>query len=176
LSQLASFISFDATSHVILDVAFSPSALPTILGVVHPRAVSWKAAFETVSQALQEAAITAEPLPLVRMTDWVEKLETRAKGAKSIERRAIPLWKLLPMARIMMNQNEENWAEAGRLDEYAESGRVPDWDASGYTTAHAKAFQMSQTLRSEPLLGIDDAKRWVRYWKERGFFAETAKL
>jgi hypothetical protein len=125
---------------------------------------------------MYEAHITSQPLPLVRMKDWVKKLEVAAKGAKSTERKAIPALKLMPLFRAIAQRDEESWAELALLDVSAARDHV-EHDASGsIQLAHAKALLVSKTLREENELDIDDARRWVGYWKKRGFFAEPARL
>jgi hypothetical protein len=176
--QLASFISFDAVSNVVLDAAFAPSTttLPVVLNVVHPRAISWRKIIEHVSRALQEASVTAEPLPLVRMNDWVKKLEKAAKGAKSTEQKAMPALKLIHFFRAIAQLDEENRAMSVLSNGDVEA-RNPAYDAAGLLIlAHDKALGVSKSLRNELPLGVDDAKRWVGYWKKHGYFAEAARL
>jgi hypothetical protein len=163
---------------VVLDAAFAPptTTLPTVLGVVHPRAVPWKTIIEHVSRALQEASITAEPLPLVRMSDWFKKLVTAAKGARRTEQKAMPALKILPLLAVLAALDEENRKMEKRSNGDVKA-YIPPYDAAGLVIlAHDKTLKMSKTLRNELPLGVDDARRWVGYWKKHGYFAEDARL
>jgi thioester reductase-like protein len=168
LKQLVSWVSFDAASRVILEVAFSPQKLERTLGVTHPRALTWEDTFTHISDALTIFNITREPLPLVPFSAWIDKLDEAAnRRVRGIERKAVPAYKLIPSLRYLAKQMDENRCRAKGLEAM---------DASGIQIDNAMAMRTSENLRVLEPLSLQDAERWVRYWKERGFFAEAARL
>ena len=70
-----------AVSKAILDVAFYDKQPPIALNIVHPRPVEWSTVVRDVRDALLEAKVGSEALPLVPFEEWFEKLEGRAKTA-----------------------------------------------------------------------------------------------
>jgi hypothetical protein len=168
-----------AVSKAILDVAFSDEQLPIALNIVHPRPVEWSTAIRDVRDALLEAKVNCEALPLVPFGDWFEQLEGRAKIADGHDISSIvciycqinltyvltvsdsqPAIKLLSFFR-MISSADATIRKSGRSD--VEGGGLA-------TFSTAKSQAASPTLNNLQQIGTDDAQRWVGYWSGKGFF------
>jgi hypothetical protein len=76
-----SWITPEAVSGAILDVALGPEQFELALNVAHPRPITWTMMVETAANELFRLGITRERLPLVKMDDWYAKIAGAAIGA-----------------------------------------------------------------------------------------------
>ncbi|KZT22888.1 acetyl-CoA synthetase-like protein [Neolentinus lepideus HHB14362 ss-1] len=160
---VSTWLTSEVVAQTVLDTAFASEPPPSALNVVHPRPVPWTNLVEGVRVALVEIVDhgKSEPLPLVPFKQWIQLLEKKAAGATESDMKAIPSIKLLPFFQSMAQADEEIRA-SGRTD--TEAGGMPRF-------ATQKAQAVSPALRDSPLLGAEDAARWITYWNRKGFFA-----
>jgi hypothetical protein len=148
-------------SKTILDVALDRCGpLEQTLHLSHPRPVSWTSIFEAISTAMMPVT-GGKALPLVPFSDWFGKLESCSMG--DMER--IPGLKLLSFFRKMSIADDElRIAGAG----------VTHIEAGGLVMLSTDKIQrVSKTAQEIPSLSVDDADRWVRYWRSAGLFGRT---
>jgi hypothetical protein len=168
-----------AVSKAILDVAFSDKQLPIALNIVHPRPVEWSTVMRDVRDALLEAKVSSEALPLIPFRDWFEQLESRAKIADEHDIGIIvsiycqinltyvltvsdsqPAIKLLSFFR-MISSADATVRKSGRSD-------VEGGGFARFSTEKSQAA--SPTFNNLQQISTDDARQWVGYWSGKGFF------
>jgi hypothetical protein len=76
-----SWISPEAVSGTILDVALGADTPERALNVVHPRRIAWSSMLGAVADVLVRHGITEDRLPLVETREWFAKLAEAADGA-----------------------------------------------------------------------------------------------
>jgi hypothetical protein len=76
-----SWISPEAVSGTILDVALGADTPERALNVVHPRPIAWSSMMGAVADELVRHEITEDRLPLVETREWFAKLAEAAEGA-----------------------------------------------------------------------------------------------
>ncbi|KAF7291295.1 Acetyl-CoA synthetase-like protein [Mycena indigotica] len=99
------------------------------------------APWDTVFGALAEAA----GVPLVPIEEWLDRVEREGKNADAEMLARIPAIKLLGFLKAA----------------------VGGTGAVQFTTAHAE--EISPALSKVPILGPEEARRWLGYWKSVGF-------
>jgi hypothetical protein len=76
-----SWISPEAVSGTILDVALGADTPERALNVVHPRPIAWSSMMGAVADELVRHGITKDRLPLVETREWFAKLAGAAESA-----------------------------------------------------------------------------------------------
>ncbi|KAJ7193227.1 putative aminoadipate reductase [Mycena pura] len=84
----------EAVSHAIVDVALRTEKSPFAINLVHPRPIPWDAVISSMAGAVR--------LPLVPIGDWISQIETRATHATTEDMENIPGIKLLDFFRAGM--------------------------------------------------------------------------
>ncbi|KAG2068654.1 putative aminoadipate reductase [Suillus decipiens] len=157
---LVAWIPPHAISNAILDVAFAEEEPPIAVNLVHPRPIVWRALMQPIADALAEHKVTSNPLPLVPFSEWLEKLELRAKDLSEETIRRIPAIKLLNFIRSMARSDIAIRASG---DMGSEAGGM----ASFATVVAERVSPMMKELKS---LSSADAAQWVDYWVAMGMF------
>ncbi|KAG1726867.1 putative aminoadipate reductase [Suillus paluster] len=160
LPGVVSWTPADRVAAAALDVALSETYVP-LVNMTHPRPVQWQTIFEGVRDALAASGKTSHSLPLEPYSDWMQKLEQRAHGAKERDFNELPALKILPFFRGFLQPD----AETNSSD--AEAG-------NGLRFATDKACSLSNTMRllatrESEWVGPSHAQAWVEYWKSKGF-------
>lgn len=120
-----------------------------------------------IATALFEEGLTQHQLPLVPFTAWVDKLAEVGQRTRGVERKALPSLKLLPQYRSYAKMDE---TLRDLMQKGIEAGGMSTW------LAHSEALEASITMQEQKPLNLQDAKRWIGYWKSRGMFIEIAQL
>jgi hypothetical protein len=70
-------------------VAFAEQEPPIAINLVHPKPVAWKALMQPVADALFEREITSNPLPFIPFSEWLGRLESKAKDVSEANKKHI---------------------------------------------------------------------------------------
>ncbi|KAJ7696821.1 acetyl-CoA synthetase-like protein [Mycena rosella] len=133
------WITPEAVAGTIVDAALNTEKSPFAINLVHPRPVTWDALMSSMARTAQR--------PLIPFADWVHQLETRSAHATAEDMENIPGIKLLDFFNAVA-------VGMGSL-------------STEFSTVKAQA--LSDAIRSVKSLGTEDAERWIRYWREKGF-------
>ncbi|KAJ7683139.1 putative nonribosomal peptide synthetase [Mycena rosella] len=136
---MVAWITPEAVAGTIVDAALNTEKSPFAINLVHPRPVAWDALMSSMARAAQR--------PLIPFADWVHQLETRSAHATAEDMENIPGIKLLDFFSAVA-------VGLGSL-------------STKFSTVKAQA--LSSATRSVKPLGTEDAERWIRYWREKGF-------
>ncbi|CAA7263094.1 unnamed protein product [Cyclocybe aegerita] len=153
-----SWLTMDAASRAILDIALTPERPPLALNAVHPRPVLWQDIMQAIAKEIPPRD-GVDGIPFVPFSQWVERLEERAKYGDEADLQLVPGIKLLDFYRNMARADAEILRN-GR-DE-AEVGGMCQFETK-------KAQDVSVTMRLVKPVGALDARSWVRYWQSVGF-------
>jgi len=142
-----SWLPINVAARVIIEILDSDVQ---VLNLCHPRPVPWNDLMEPIAALLQ--------IPLVPFQEWLSSLESQIS------------------ARQLTKEQAES-VPALRLFNFFSTGKSPDKDlteSSGLQprVSLAEATRVSQTLRNPetiPPLCAEEARNWVRYWRNIGF-------
>ncbi|RDB20292.1 Non-canonical non-ribosomal peptide synthetase FUB8 [Hypsizygus marmoreus] len=155
---VVSWVPADAVAKSIIDVALAAEAPPIALNLVHLHPVEWKSVISNIKIAVKD--VLNKDLGLVSFHDWFESLQSRAVNATAQDISSLPAIKLLQFFRGLAQANDED-VRLGTKGE--EIGGFPAF-------ATEKMRELSATIRDIDQLGADDARAWVGYWRDAGFF------
>ncbi|KZT04547.1 acetyl-CoA synthetase-like protein [Laetiporus sulphureus 93-53] len=155
LDGLVSWVPMDCVASAAVDVMFS-SAEPDLVDIVHPRPVSWRESLSGVNAELGRS------LPFISLDDWVKKIEGVAEGGASADDlETIPGIKLLEYFRSL-----------SAMERDARESHVTEIEVGGLPLFHTeKVESVSPTIAKLRPLGEEDARAWVKYWKNIKFIA-----
>jgi len=124
------------------------------LHLVHPHPTKWDYIVAYMSKVLD--------VPVVSFDKWYSMLEKASTAGDPQEAERNPAVKLIEFFGRGYKALQENM----RLGKYKpkEAMGMPDLQTG-------KAVEVSETLRGLKVLGEEDVKRWLEYWKQRGMFA-----
>ncbi|CAK5275142.1 unnamed protein product [Mycena citricolor] len=131
------WLSPEAVSQAIVDVAVYGGRAPGAMNLVHPRPVAWDVIMTGIAGDLD--------LPLITFPEWIERLKKAAVGATAEDFERVPGIKLIEFFQS---------AEVG-------TGAVQ------FATAVSQEY--SPTFRDLKPLDLEDAKRWIAYWRGKSF-------
>ncbi|KZT70000.1 acetyl-CoA synthetase-like protein [Daedalea quercina L-15889] len=149
-ASAVSWVPMDAVARTVVDVLLGRAA-PELINVVHPRPIKWA----DVSGAMQAELGVA--LPSIAFDAWVRRLEAVVENASASDLERIPGVKLVEYFRALVSSED-------RAVEDFEAGGLPLFETGG-------ACRVSKTLAGLPPLSGQDARAWVRYWKNIGFLS-----
>jgi len=113
-----------------------------------------------VADAICERKVTSDLLPLVPLSEWLEKLESSGKDVSEENMKRIPAIKLLDFMRFITRSDIAIRA----------SGELSS-EAGGFTSfATGVAQRVSPTVKELEPLSSADAAQWVDYWTAVGMF------
>lgn len=156
--QLASWIPLDVIAQTIVDMRNEHILAANL---AHPKPVPCKDLFEHFSKELS--------IPLVSYEDWVSKLEQASAAVSTLNNSAkiaefaeqVPAYTLLEFFRGAL-QAEKAIIASGK----------EDLEAMGFpmlVTENAK--EASESFKNASILGSEDVKGWLAYWKSVGFIS-----
>ncbi|KAG8978198.1 hypothetical protein FRB93_011340 [Tulasnella sp. JGI-2019a] len=140
------WLSVDIAASVILELRHS---IHQTLHIVHPHPVTWSFVFREFALLLDK--------PLVPFTEWVERLEADAKGSAAM--RTNPALALLEFFKHL--------DDSCRVTESLREDGV--WAEEIATLSIERSMAGSHSLWSACRITEEDVRRWVHYWKMRGF-------
>ncbi|KAF5384130.1 hypothetical protein D9615_003351 [Tricholomella constricta] len=149
---VVSWLPADAVAAALVDVALGsvpPTEFPSVLNLVHPRPVQWKAVVEGLRAAIKE--VVGQDLRLVSFEEWIAAVEARSGDATGETLAATPAIKLLDFFRGMSQRPAD---EFGGVATFATDGMQRVSDAVG---------GLAQ-------IQSDDVRLWAEYWRDVGFF------
>lgn len=144
----------DVAASAIIDMLHSSSQT---LHIVHPNPSSWSTTMRTIGSVLN--------LPLVPFSEWVSKLEASAnsldqQGGGAASLRSNPSLALLDFYKHMGRAFED------APKEFDVEGK----EAGGIARLSTdKSTGESESLKNAPTITEQDAKRWIGYWRAKGF-------
>ncbi|KZT19306.1 NAD(P)-binding protein [Neolentinus lepideus HHB14362 ss-1] len=153
--DLVSWIPVDTVASAIMDVAFSNAEVLLALNVAHPRPIEWSVMVKNIASAL--ASDGSLPLPPVPFREWVRKLEKQDTTTKE-DFETVPAIALLDFFR--------------RITDTVESANVEEENFEAVSIVRFttnKLCSFGKIVSQVDSLGVQDARRWVAYWKGIGF-------
>lgn len=148
MPQEISWISLDAAARAVVDMA---EANAPYLHLVHPRPVKWSTIMEPMAKTLD--------LPIVSYDEWVTRLEKSGDGLTADEE--VEVMRLNPALKVI-----DTFIQGRATTSSPEAMGLPQ-------LAVTQAEKVSPSLAAErlPQLTVQDALRWVAYWKSIGFLS-----
>lgn len=77
--QHVAWVPLDTIGEIYVEWMFSPSALPPLLNLVHPKQTSWDVVIKGIMQGL------GKPLPVVPFDKWIRQLGKLSANASKEE-------------------------------------------------------------------------------------------
>ncbi|KAG9023400.1 hypothetical protein FRB95_013135 [Tulasnella sp. JGI-2019a] len=143
------WLPVDVAASAILDLRHSKSQT---LHIAHPYPVPWSLVMHGFSSELH--------YPLIPFTKWVDKLEASVKD----DPKAVQLNLALALLSFFKSLGA-NFAE-----EAIAVGRGDDFEAGGsHPLSLTKSTGESHSLRGAQRITEEDVRRWIKYWRAKGF-------
>jgi hypothetical protein len=179
--SVMSWISPEAVTATIIDVALGADTPERVLNVAHPRPIEWSSMMGSVADELVRHGITKGHLPLVETSGWFAKLSETSEGADEARLKHIVCILLLSSASLAHLTFQpaikllDFFRAQADADVAARAVGMADCEAGGLTTlATAKAQRASRTVRELESLGSEEVGRWIGYWQTAGLFEDSA--
>ncbi|KXN81584.1 L-aminoadipate-semialdehyde dehydrogenase large subunit [Leucoagaricus sp. SymC.cos] len=155
-----SWLPMDKAAQSILDLCFTKEKIPFAVNLMHPRPVAWNQVIEAIQGALVDLlGIDPASLLMIPLPEWIEQLSAKAKDSTPDDLKKIPAIKLIEFFR-----------EMGQACQAVQPADIDNLEFGGITMLTQNAKELIPTIQTIPSFQGYDARRWVEYWQQVGFF------
>ncbi|KAF8601152.1 acetyl-CoA synthetase-like protein [Ceratobasidium sp. AG-I] len=167
----ASWLPLDIGARLIVETCTARDVvLPPVIHTSHPHPVKWAHIMALFSEVLGSRTNGGQPLPIVPLREWNERVSKAASTFNGSER---DKYRRFPSARIQaafdrMLSNEEELQHSMDGDD-AEAGGTAWLDTT-------KGQHLSKSMRDARRLGKAHVEKWVEYWERKRMFISSSHV